>query len=420
MTHSERSHLWVFSELYYPEDSATGYYATGIAESLAVRHSVGVLCAQPTYKARGTKAPREELRNNVHIYRCAATTLDKDVLTYRLMNLITISVSIFFNAVRRIRQGDIVIVVTNPPALPFVAFLVCKLRRAKLILRIEDVYPDAMIAAGMVGRDSFVVRLLNVLHRFLYTNVDRVIVLGRDMLQLVEGKVLQKTGHISIITNWGDVDTVLPGERSNNSLLQRHGLTEKFVVQYSGNMGRTHDLESLVACARILEQEKAVQFLFIGTGAKEQWLRKKAEELRLLNITILPPQPRSELTISLNACDLAVISFVNGMEGVSVPSRMYNILAAGKPILAMAGEDSELARLIVEEDVGFVVPPESPDLAARAIIEAATNRPALDAMSRRARTLVVERYSHPHIMAKFEDLLNELDPRDDRVSKNAL
>ena len=312
------------------------------------------------------------------------------------------------------------IVVTNPPALPFVAFLVCKLRGARLILRIEDVYPDAMIAAGMVGRDSFVVRMLNVLHRFLYSNVDRVIVLGRDMLQLVEGKVLRKAGHISIITNWADVDTVLPGERTSNPLLQRYGLTEKFVVQYSGNMGRTHDLESLVACARILEKEQAVQFLFIGSGAKEQWLRKTTEELRVSNITILPPQPRSELKISLNACDLAVISFVPGMSGVSVPSRMYNILAAGKPILALAGADSELARLIVEEGVGFVVPPGSPDLAARAIIEAVTNRPALEAMSRRARTLVVERYSHHHIMAKFEDLLCELVPRDDSVTTNAL
>ena len=153
-----------------------------------------------------------------------------------------------------------VLVVTNPPALPFVALLACKLRGARLILRVEDVYPDAMIAAGMVGPESLVVRFLNVLQRFLYTKVDRVIVLGRDMLRLVEGKVRQKSGRISIITNWGDVDQITPGERSNNPLLRRHGLTEKFIVQYSGNMGRTHDLQSLVECARILEREKGVTF----------------------------------------------------------------------------------------------------------------------------------------------------------------
>jgi colanic acid biosynthesis glycosyl transferase WcaI len=408
MIRSERNRFWVLSELYYPEDSATGYYVTRIAESLAASHNVNVLCAQPTYKARGTKAPSEEIRNNVHIHRCAATTLDKDVLTFRLINLFTISVSIFFNAVRGLRRGDLALVVTNPPALPFVALLACRLRGAKLILRIEDVYPDAMIAAGMVGPDSLIVRLLNVLHRFLYTKVDRVIVLGRDMLQLVEGKVHQKAGGISIITNWGDVDQVTPGERSSNPLLQRHGLTEKFIVQYSGNMGRTHDLENLVECARILAREESVHFLFIGTGAKEQWLRKTARELGLANITILPPQPRSALTVSLNACDLAVVSFVRGMAGVSVPSRMYNILAAGKPILAVADADSELALVIQEERVGWLVRPASPERSAQAILEAFSSPTLLSEMSKRARALVLKSYTQMQIMGKFEDLLESV------------
>jgi len=408
MARSERHRLWVLSELYYPEDSATGYYVTKTAEALAATHEVSVLCAQPTYRARGTKAPAYELLNNVRVHRCAATTLNKDVLAFRLVNLFTISLSLFFNAVRNFRQGDIVLVVTNPPTLPFVVFLACKLRRARLILRIEDVYPDAMIAAGMVRPGSVVVRVLNFMHRSLYRNVDRVIVLGRDMLHLVQKRLQLNAAHVTIITNWADCGEITPLERNRNPLLQKLGLANKFVVQYSGNMGRTHDLEGLVQCARMLESEQAIHFLFIGTGAKEGWLRRTTRELGLGNVTILPPQPRADLAQSLNACDLAVISFVEGMAGVSVPSRMYNILAAGKPILAVTDADSELALVVHEEGVGWLVRPASPDRTAQAIFEAFANPALLSGMSKRARALVLKDYTQLQIMGKFEELLESV------------
>jgi colanic acid biosynthesis glycosyl transferase WcaI len=416
MARAERRRVWYLSELYYPEDSATGYYVTKTAEALAATHNVSVLCAQPTYRARGTKAPAYEILNNVHVYRCAATALNKDVLTFRLLNLLTISVSLFFKAVRSIRQGDLVLVVTNPPTLPFVAFLACKLRRARLILRIEDVYPDAMIAAGMVRPGSVIVRMLNFMHRSLYRNVDRVIVLGRDMLQLVRKKLQQNDGHVSIITHWADCGEITPLKRNENLLLQKHGLTDKFVVQYSGNMGRTHDLEGLVQCARMLEPEHDIHFLFIGTGAKEMSLRRATQELGLKNVTILPPQPRADLAQSLNACDLAIISFVEGMAGVSVPSRMYNILAAGKPIVAVAEADSELSLVVQEEHVGWLVQPASPEKTAQAVREAFSNPGLLSEMSKRARALVLRDYTQMQIVGKIEGLLDSVASSDNRSS----
>lgn len=418
MARSKRQRLWVLSELYYPEDSATGYYVTKTAEVLAATHDVSVLCAQPTYRARGTKAPTYELLNNVHVHRCAATTLNKDVLTFRLLNLFTISVSLFFNAVRMIRRGDLVLVVTNPPTLPFVAFLACKLRRARLILRIEDVYPDAMIAAGMLRPGSVVVRVLNFMHRALYRNVDWVVVLGRDMLRLVQKRLQRNAGHVTVITHWADCREITPLQRNENPLLQKLGLMDKFIVQYSGNMGRTHDLEGLVKCARMVEPEPAIQFLFIGTGAKEGWLRKTTRERGLKNVTILPPQPREDLAQSLNACDLAVISFVEGMSGVSVPSRMYNILAAGKPILAVADADSELALVVQEEHVGWLVQPASPEKTAQAILEAFSNPALLSEMSKRARASVLKGYTQLQVMEKFDEMLESVASSGDHDSRS--
>jgi colanic acid biosynthesis glycosyl transferase WcaI len=408
MAKNKENIVWILSELYYPEDSGSGYYTTKIAEAIAVRHCVRVLTVQPTHSARGTKAPTNEVLNNVHIHRCLATTLNKNILIFHLLNLLTISVSLFFNALRRIHKDDIVLVITNPPTLPFVAYVACKLRRAKLILRIEDVYPEVLVAAGLVKANSALVKVFNRINRRLYKRADHIILLGREMLRLVQTKNGNGAVHATLITHWADSDQITPLPRENNALLRDLGLLYKFVIQYSGNMGRTHDLASLIQCAKILESENDIHFLFIGSGAKERWLRKTVTEIGLKNVTILPPQSRSDLILSLNACDMAVISFVNGMAGVSVPSRMYNIMSAGKPILAVSDRESELSRVILEENIGWIVRPESPGLIAEAIMEANADRKLLYQMSLKARAVAVEKYSRPIIMQKHKDLMDNL------------
>jgi glycosyltransferase involved in cell wall biosynthesis len=400
--------VWVLSELYFPEDSATGHNVTKVAEGIAVSHKVRILCAQPTYQARGLKAKKNEIHNNVHIHRCGASTLNKDILAFRILNLLTISASIFFNTLLKIKRGDIVLVVTNPPTLPFVIFLACKIRGAKIILRVEDVYPDALVAAGMVKSDSLLVKVFDALQRRLYKRVDRIIVLGRDMMQLVKSKMGDDTSHVALITNFADSDQITPLNRDSNSLLQKLGLIDKFVIQYSGNMGRTHGIESLLECAKMLSTDNRVHFLFIGFGAKEVWLKNNVREFGLKNVTVLPLQPRSELNSSLNACDLAVISFVKGMSGVSVPCRMYNIMSAGKPILAVSDKESELARVVEEENIGWVVEPEMTDLITRAVLEASSNRELLSQMSIRARALAIEKYSLPAINQRYKILVDSV------------
>jgi glycosyltransferase involved in cell wall biosynthesis len=194
-------------------------------------------------------------------------------------------------------------------------------------------------------------------------------------------------------------------------LLVSLNLEGKFVIQYSGNMGRTHDLESLVLCASELLPYDDIHFLFIGSGAKRHWLVETVRQQMLRNVTVLPPLDRSELTVSLNACDAAVISFVPGMAGVSVPSRMYNILAAGKPIIAMTDEESELAHLVEEERVGWVVKPEDVQALKRVILEARSAREERSLMSVRARAVSLDKYSYQMVIGKYRDLLKSLGHR---------
>jgi len=406
--HDMERKIWVFSELYYPEVSGTGYHLTNIAEGLANYFSVSVLCAQPTYSSRGVRATWREVHSGVQIRRCPGTTFDKNVLLLRILNVVTLSLSVFFVAVKSLRRGDQVIVVTNPPTLPFLAAAACALRGAKCAVLIYDVYPEALVAAGIGSPGSPWVRFLDWLHRRLYRSVERVIVLGRDMRTLVQAKINRPGPPVVIIPNWADLSGIRPSSRSENPLLRELGLLEKFVIEYSGNMGRTHDLEGLVECARILKGREDVHFLFVGSGAKAAWLNQAVKGEGLKNVTILPPQPRDELHISFTACDIAVISFVPGMAGVSVPSRMYDVIAAGKPILAVADAESELALLIQEEGVGWVVETSMPALIAEAVVNAKSDSDALRHMGERARRAAEEKYSYDSVIQKFRTLLEEM------------
>ncbi len=406
--HQTKPRVWVLSELYYPEQSATGYYVTGVGEALALEFDVCVLCAQPTYASRGIRAPRREYRRGVTIYRCLATTFNKDRLAFRFINLLTISLSILLNGLFRIRSGDVVFVVTNPPTLPFVGSLICKVRKNALVLRIEDVYPEAMIAAGITRPRSFIVRIIDRVHKWLYQHAAAIVVLGYDMKALVERKTVASMNNISVIPNWADVQQIRPLPRGSNPLLQQLGLEDKFVLQYSGNMGRTHDLEILLEVATQLRPVENLHFLFIGSGAKAPYVRRIQALRKLINVTVLPPLEREQLAVSLNACDIAVISFVSGMAGVSVPSRMYNILAAGKPILAIADKESELSRVIEESKLGWVVPPGDRFTLHKTIMEVYENRTLLPGYAAKARALVEREYTYESVTDRYKHLINEI------------
>jgi glycosyltransferase involved in cell wall biosynthesis len=404
------STIWVVSELYYPEQSATGYFLTNIAEGLSLRHTVNVFCAQPTYSARGTRAPFREIYHGVEIFRCWSTTFDKDILFGRIVNLVTLSVSVFLMALRRFGSTDRVIVVTNPPSLPFAISAACWLRGAEKVLLIHDVYPEVLVAASMWRRNSAIVRILDWLNKRLLRGMDWIIVLGRDMKGLVISKLRQQD-RVSIIPNWGDIDQIVPVPKGETRLVKELELTNKFIVQYSGNIGRTHGLESLVGAAEVLRNKDEIHFLFIGSGAKKPWLEKIVQERALANVTVLPMQPRKDLCQSLNACDVAVISFVPGMAGVSVPSRMYNILAAGKPIIAVADNDSELALVVREESVGWVVPPNEEGALSEAILEARNNAEIRKEMGDRARRVATEKYSKETVINAYLELMERIDAK---------
>jgi len=398
----------MISELYYPEETSTGHVLTKLAEGLADRYSVHALCSQPTYSSRGTRAPARETRNGVAIERVWGLTLNKDVLWQRLLNASTISTSIFMRALTRLERGDVVLVVTTPPLLPIVTVAACKIRGASCVLIVHDVYPDVLIAAGMARSDAWGVRLLRALTRWLYRTVDRVVVLGRDMETVVARKLgSDQAGKIAVIPNWGDVDVVRPAPKRSSPMAQKLDLSSRFVVQYAGNMGRTHGMEDVMEAARRLRSEN-VHWMVLGSGAKRPWVEAYVVREGLRNVTVDGIRSREDQQDFLNACDVSIISFTPGMAGVSVPSRMYNSMAAGKPIIAVADADSELARVVTEERIGVVVPPGHIDELIATIQQMRADPAGLEEMGTRARAAVMAKYTLSHAISTYARLIGSL------------
>jgi len=412
MSSTSPRRVWIVADVYYPEEAGAAYFVTRIAEGLSSRFPVHVLCSQPTYSALGVRAPLRETHRGVVIKRCKSTTLDKNVFRFKLANHVTIGLSIFFQALLSFNHHDIVLVVTSPPVLPFLVAIACQMRGAKCVLLLQDVYPEALVAARMFTQDALPVRIFSWLTKRLYRQMECITVLGRDMEALVKRK-LNGVGSLKsvIIRNWADIDRVFPEDRNQNELLCQQGLTNKFVIQYAGNMGHPHGIEDLLEAARRLSViDENIHFLFIGSGVKKPWLDDMVNKNNFRNVTVIPPRPRSDQQVFLNACDVAITAFVPGMTGVGVPSRMYNIFAAGKPIIGAVDAESELGLVVREENLGWIVPPSRPEKIVEAVLEARSDPRRLAEMGRRARTVAESKYTVNHVIDAYCALINSFVP----------
>lgn len=400
-----KKNLWVVTELYYPEETSTGYYLTKIAEGLTDNFNVKVLCGQPNYSGRGIRAPKREVHRDVQIFRAFGTTLDKNVIVFRLVNMLTLSFSIFLKALSNFRERDRILVVTTPPSLPFIAAIAALIRGGSYVLLIHDNYPEILIAVGKTGENSFPVKVINFFNRLLYKYASQIIVVGRDMRKLVASKTEGLEIPITYIPNWAESAQLEPQPREENRLLKELALENKFVFLYAGNMGYPNDLESILWCAEKLKDNKDFHFIFLGAGVKKKWLENRVEEKKLANVTVLSPKPRNEQNTFLNACDVAIVSLIEKMRGVSMPSRTYNILAVGKPILALAERDSEVAIVVEEDRVGWVVPPNKPEKLLQTIFQIFNERAIIRQFEINSRKSALEKYSLESAVLKYKTAL---------------
>jgi colanic acid biosynthesis glycosyl transferase WcaI len=378
-----RRTVWVLSELYRPELTSTGHYMTAIAERLAEDgNEVAVLCGQPTYGARGTRGAKYERLNGVDVHRCRGTTFDKDDLLGRMSNNLTLSVSTLFMACRRFRRGDIVIAVTTPPTMQWVGLIASLCRRARFIPVFHDILPVVLEVVGGQRPRSLAVRAAHAVTTLVVRFSSAIVVVGRPLV--TELRRYAACDDVVVIPNWADDKSVFPVAARDSPLRRSLGLVESKVVLYAGTMGRANDLETLIEAAVMLQHRTDITIVLCGDGPRRTTLEQTIHRRRLKNMLVIGPYGRDMQSDMFGVGDVVLIPMLAGMGRSSMPSRAYNSLAAGRPIVAATEEASELAMLVTETSAGVVVPPCDVEALANAI-EQILDDPSLEVIGESAR-----------------------------------
>jgi colanic acid biosynthesis glycosyl transferase WcaI len=409
------SQLLFLNRSYWPDFEATGQLLTELCEHLSESFDVHVVCGQPNSALRQDFV-REgtSLHNRVTIHRLQHTCFAKRIPAGRLLNLLSFSRA----AAKYLRRSnlfpDVVISETDPFLLPIVAAKHAQRSGSKLACYLQDIYPDVAEAIGKV-KPGFLTRQIRQRLKSSYQAADRIIVLGECMrarLQSPPWSLNPETLHV--IPNWADCQTIRPVDRINNPFRKQEGLQDKFVVMHSGNMGLTQRLDVLIASTANAAWPKNAVLVLVGDGAAKRQLQQLAASLHPSDFNLpsspvrfLPYQPRETLAESLSAADVHAVSMHENITGCLCPSKLYGILAAGRPVLAIASQETDLCQTVNRHGLGWCCKPGDVGGIAEAIATAtaATNQPAMNAQ---ARSIACQRFDRLIVMNQFTRFFNEL------------
>ncbi len=241
-------------------------------------------------------------------------------------------------------------IVSNPPFAPFIGYFLSKLKKINYHLLIYDVYPDALVNFGIIKKGSFFEKFWAKRNARLYAKANTIYTLSDGMVALI--KKYDPATKVEIIPNWADTSFIRPINKNENPFAKQYNQLNKITIMYSGNMGATHAVEKIAELAALVKGDGAFEFLLIGDGSKKLSIEITQKEQDLYNLTILPYQSADLLPYSLACADIGVVTLSSGAEDLSVPSKTYNLLAAGAALMVIASPGSELSKLINKYDCG--------------------------------------------------------------------
>jgi glycosyltransferase involved in cell wall biosynthesis len=347
---TEKKQLWMVSEYYHPCDNATGQIMTVIAGMLAKNFPINII----TTTQQGTSFSSDTA--GLKIFRISDSSLNKDSLIQRPLRIFILSVRLFFNILRLVKKNDTIISVTNPTLLTFLLQFGKMIRGFKLLLIMHDLFPENMVATGIIKRSNPFYLITRWGFRKALDSFDAVVVIGRDMEQLMKQKIRNQL-KIHYLPNFAETDKIVPSEKRKNPIIIQYHLEDKLVILFAGNIGRAQNVDFICELLTTLKQTSEVYFLIIGDGAMKEILAKCIRDNGLTNTKLLPAMSRKKENIFLNAGDIGLVSLKPGLKGMGVPSKTYSYMAAAKPVLALVEPGSEIDLLIREHPIGWSLDP---------------------------------------------------------------
>lgn len=396
----------LFSQYYHPDSAATGYLMTDLAEGLAKRGmDVVVYTGYPSYWGVKKEYNQSESRNNVNIKRLFHFRTDtRTRLGSVLHGLSFFSVALFLSLLKP--EKRMYVIVTTPPFLPVMGWIIHKIRKIRYVIIIHDIDPDISIKVGFI-RKGFLTDLWGSVNVRVMENAEQLVVLGECMAYQIQQKIPHYAEKITIIQNWTDENYIKPRAKTENFFARNNDLVNSFVILYSGNMGVNHNLEVIIDAAKRLASD-SFSFVFIGEGVKKNHLVEKVKQLGLKNVKFFEYQPYDLLPYTMTSSDVLIISQDKGLDGLCVSSKFYSALAAGRPIIALVGPTTEIARVVHSSSCGFVISDYDPEKIARRIIELRDHPEECKKMGENARKILETEFSKEGSIDKYYGLLKNI------------
>jgi glycosyltransferase involved in cell wall biosynthesis len=407
MTHQYKR-LILISQYFYPEMISTGHILTELIIELVKQGiKANVVCAQPTYYSND-KVDKDITYKGINIKRTDNTQFDKNSLKGKIFNSFSFFVIALWFLLKEKGRHPIVLV-TNPPFLGLIGLICRILKRRSYLLIIHDLYPDIAINMGYLRHDSLLALLWNRINQKIYKAASFIVVLGRDVQKNNKDQLpVEQHEKVVFIPNWADSDLICPVDPIHNPFMTALDLNGKFLVQYSGNMGLTHDMETIIEAAQVLRDNEDIHFILIGGGGKLSKIKKMVGNYELSNVSFLPYQPRETLKYSLCSSHVSIISLERGAEGLSVPSKLYGIMASGRPIIAIMSENTEVALTLKEFKCGIVIPPKDVLSLVKSITWLKDNESERKMMGLKAYNAFLKNFTVQHCAEQYHHLLKQM------------
>lgn len=352
---SKKKEILLISQVFYPDQVAVSNLFTKLFERIAKydEYAISVWCAQPSYTTR-ERQPKFREYNAINIHYLPSTNFPKDSLLGRLLNVASFTLSVILKLIFG-RTDDLIVVHTTPPLLAILVIGIAKLKRKRVIYVLMDIFPDGLIRLGKTSLRNPLIKLWKLFHRNAILKSERVVAIGRDMANWVKEEVPKIPDYkLRFIPLWQDERLIAPVEFSKNPFVLKHSLSNYFVVQFSGNMGLWNDMETVGRA--VAHNVDGVKFVFIGDGIR------KRELLHAINgntdkCLFFPFLSNEDYANSVTACHCGLVTLRPEAVGMGVPSKIFGIMAAGIPVLAVAPHNSEIALIVKESECGLVVEP---------------------------------------------------------------
>src|SRR5215470_13534213 len=398
------------NRFFAPDHSATSQILSDLAFDLAnAGREVHVVTSTQLYDNAKAALPVSEIINGVHVHRVPSTGFGRNRLLGRSVDYASFYRSMWQCLVALARPGDIIVAKTDPPLTSIIAMTAARRNGARLVNWLQDIYPETAVELGVPFMRGPVAASLMALRNRSLRQAEATVVVGDLMARKVES-LGAPSARVHVIPNWCNDEVIRPVAQSENPLRQGWGLAGQFVLGYSGNLGRAHEFQTVLAAAERLRNEPHFIFLMIGGGKRFEELAQAVKRQGLANsFRFIPYQEQEMLSYSLTVADAHWLSLNPKLEGLIVPSKFYGIAAAGKPIIVIGDKYGEIARLVQQHHCGMVIAPGDAEALADALRLLSNAPEAVSEMGSRARTMLDAHFTRQKALARWSGLLDKLD-----------